>query len=117
MTQYQEITQTRFIDFKTQQIGDVLVEDGVFVRTEKNKYNGLNFLFKTASETVSISCGSLKYNYDQGNIKEGMIFKIVYDGEGVMKKGPFAGKPFHQVKIFAKGDTFDKPEDENKLPY
>lgn len=43
-------------------------------------------------------CGAL--DSKMAEIEVGSIIKVQYDGEGVMPKGPFKGKPFKDIKVF-----------------
>lgn len=105
MGEYIELTGNKnYVSYKDCKEGQVLVDGGVFSATSQNKFGKINFEFMSPKgETVILNeCGSLAYNFKEQKLKIGLVYKIVYDGMPVMKKGIYAGKPFHQLKIYQK---------------
>lgn len=124
---YKEITGVKkYLKYKDFTAGQVVLEDAKYVGTEENQFGGLNFLFEKNSETIGIpQCGVLKYNHTQGKMQVGSLFKIIYEGEKTVEKGPMKGKSFHDLKIYTKADPSsvattelgDNSKDEEKLPF
>lgn len=111
---YVEVTGAKtYIKYKEKKEGETLVEDAVFKGTEPNQFGGLNFNFEEQGQSVVLpSCGALKYALEQGKLKVGALYKIDYDGEGVMEKGPMKGKIFHKIKIWQDDSTLEEPTEE-----
>jgi len=61
------------------------------------------------------SCGALKYSLEQGKLKVGNMYKIVYDGKGTMEKGPMKGKDFHKIQVWEDDSALEKTTEE--IPY
>jgi hypothetical protein len=111
---YKEITGAKtYIKYKDASEGDTLLEDAVFKGTEPNQFGGLNFNFEQQGQSVVLpSCGALKYALEQGKLKVGALYKIDYDGEGVMEKGPMKGKSFHKIKIWEDDTSVEEAQEE-----
>src|SRR3990167_5168496 len=51
--------------------------------------------------------GALEYKLSE--VKTGTIIKVVYDGEGIIEKGSFKGKPFHKILVYEADETENNP--------
>ena len=102
MSELVEITGNKqYVNYKECKLGDVLVNEGTLISVTEGNFNKKNFEFRDGDKSICLNeCGALKFNFNAQKIKIGLRYKIVYDGMPVMKKGMYAGKPFHQLKIF-----------------
>jgi len=62
---------------------------------------GSNFSFN--------SSGSLKRA--MGSIEVGDVVKVIYKGEGIIEKGKFKGKPFHNMEVLVSSNSETSNDD------
>lgn len=114
---YIPLNNKKFIRYSEAKAGDVLVEDATFIGTETNQYSRLNFLFEKDEVVYALpECGALKFNNNQGKMKTGNMFKILYDGTGIMDKGAMRGKEYHKLKIYSKSAN-GQPDTTDSVPF
>ena len=117
MTVYKEIGGARtYRSWKNWEIGEYIV--GEFVEQYTDNYGKPGYAVKVVETNIKDlgegkiiglnSCGGLDYKMDK--VSEGDTLKFEYDGTGILEKGKFAGKEFHQVKVFLLQDGVHTPE-------
>lgn len=93
-------TQTYYPNLKASKAGDKLVDNGIYTGSKQGQF-GLTHMFdQKDGKTVGISGKTLDYLVDEaGKILAGKAYNVYYDGQGVVEKGPLAGKPFHKFAL------------------
>lgn len=81
--------------------GDVTT--GSFVRSEPNKFDGLNYILRTASGIqVFNGCGSLNNQMEAAGAVAGDTLRITYEGKKTLTEGKWKGKDALQYKVAIK---------------
>lgn len=92
----------RYKKYEDHEIGECVVE-GYFLRPVKGNYPSPNYEIREANTGgifVANGCGLLKRKLEDAGVRPGDYIRIEYHGTDVMRKGPFKGKPAHNLKLF-----------------
>lgn len=106
--------------WKEWEVGDYVL--GRLTEVGEDQFKKANYIvevMETSFDDVPVgknmclnSNGSLDYRMQ--DVEIGTIIRVEYEGEDVMEKGPFKGKPFHMVGLeVAVGEDTSVEEDED----
>jgi len=99
--------------------GDILVNAGIFIKTEDGKF-GPQHIFRekvSGKEVCLNSSGHLNYQLEE-HVTPGDLCNVIYDGKVLLTKGTFAGKEAHNFivevdpaakTVVPKADTVSAP--------
>ena len=108
-----ELVTNSFKTFKYAELnkGDVLVNEGIYLESFKNNYDGTDHIFEEANgDRVRLwSAGQLN-KLVKDHLVEGQKCKIEYDGKVTLEEGKMKGKPCHQFKLYKERKTLAPAE-------
>jgi hypothetical protein len=96
--------QKRYYKYNECKKGDVLVNNGRFIRSFQGKF-GIQWEYMDDDGIVTVlnSAGQLNWKMET-YVQPGDQVKVVYDGMSLLTKGPMAGKDAHGFKVSDMGE-------------
>lgn len=89
--------------------GDVIVDHGVYLKSEDGKFGTPNHIFKVGGvEVVLNSAGKLNWQIDNF-LAPGMVCVIKYVGKIKLEKGIYKGKETHDFEMLVDDAVVESP--------
>jgi len=89
-----------YVKYAECQPGQVLVENGIYLKSEMGNFDKEHHIFKTSGgETVLNSSGKLDWLVGS-YLTAGMTCRVVYLGKIVLLKGKYKGKESHDFELY-----------------
>jgi len=94
--------------YKNFKPNQTMVEYGTFLGTSENQYGKLFDFEEENGDLLTLpKCGKLDYMDEKGKFIKGAKYKIVYLGKGIIEKGSYKGKEFHDVDVLLDSDSIE----------
>lgn len=107
----QKLTEPKYFKYSELDPNTPLVTKGEFVGITQGKFGDqYNFIeVDTGQHVVLNKAGAFEWRVEQGHMKEGEVFDIIFLGKETLGRGPYAGKDVNKFDI-AKYGEHELPE-------